>query len=65
MEEKKDEAANKTKDGAAENQPTETPQTEKQDWRKATNVLKPRGIDSHLVVYLEDLHMTWVDETRD
>lgn len=27
--------------------------------------MKPHGKDSHLVIYLEDLHMTWVDSTDD
>jgi dynein heavy chain len=33
--------------------------------KKETNILKPPGHDTRLIVYLEDLHMTWVDETKD
>ena len=33
--------------------------------KKETNILKPPGQDTRLIVYLEDLHMTWIDETKD
>lgn len=30
-----------------------------------SNKMKPHGKESHLVIYLEDLHMTWIDSTND
>ncbi len=33
--------------------------------KQETDILKPPGQDTRLIVYLEDLHMTWVDQTRD
>ena len=29
--------------------------------KQETDILKPPGQDTRLIVYLEDLHMTWVD----
>lgn len=31
------------------------------DIRNETNMLKPPGQETRLIIYLEDLHMTWVD----
>ena len=28
-----------------------------------TNIMRPKGKETRLIVYLEDLHMTWIDET--
>lgn len=33
--------------------------------QEETNIMKTPGEQTRLIVYLEDLHMTWIDQTGD